>query len=308
MLVSEGVSPQPEMSSDSRVRVFRRRLNTSKEFAGIEVDAYIVITASYLVVCDTLLCPEDVALMLQTVQEEAATRSILVVNSHADWDHAWGNAYFKDKHGAPIIAHEYGLARMQSAQARQELADFRQQHPIFRSVELLPPTLLFNSHLSISDSDLTLELFSAPGHHRDHIAAWLPRLRLLLAFDAVESPLPCIENAAAVPAMFATLQQLITLRPAHVLCSHGKCTHPEVIAQNLAYVREIERRGRSALLTRAPTEAELEHADEFIRYPFAEVVAGSHAEFDQAFYSEAHVTNVRYMLAWLMRQESRLHP
>src|SRR6266481_1169079 len=50
-----------EISTDERVRVFRRTFHGMKEFEGMEVDAYIVITDRYLIVLDTLLCPEDVS-------------------------------------------------------------------------------------------------------------------------------------------------------------------------------------------------------------------------------------------------------
>lgn len=300
MTVNEGIFFVPAMSMDNQVRVFRRTLNATEEFEGLDVDAYIVITRSHLVVCDTMLCPEDVAAMMQMVQHEIADRIVLVVNSHADWDHAWGNAFFRGKHTAPIIAHEHGLVRMQSQEARQELSDFQRRHPAFRNVELVPPTITFKHGLTIHDSDLTIELFSTPGHHRDHIAAWLPELGVLLAFDAVEKPLPCIENAAAVPAMFATLEHLLALQPGRVLCSHGKTTSSEIIKENLAYLREIERRSRTALLTHRPTEQELEHADEFIQYPFDKVIASSNDEIDRTFYSRAHNTNIRYMLEWLI--------
>src|SRR5256884_3829777 len=141
MPVSEGVFLVPEMSSDPRIRVFRRTLNVVGEFEGMEVDAYIVITDNYLVVFDTLLCPEDAHTMMQMVQDQMAGRQVLVVNSHADWDHAWGNTYFTRKHAAPIISHEYGRIRMQSEEARAKLADYQQGYPIFPNLKLMPARL-----------------------------------------------------------------------------------------------------------------------------------------------------------------------
>jgi glyoxylase-like metal-dependent hydrolase (beta-lactamase superfamily II) len=147
---------------------------------------------------------------------------------------------------------------------------------------------------------MTIELFPAPGHHRDHIAAWLPELRLLLAFDAVENPLPCIENAEAVPSMFATLERFIALQPGQVLCSHGKTTSPALVQGNLAYLREIEHRSRQLLLTHRPTPQELEHASALIAYPLDEVIASAAEPVDRTFYGWAHDANVRYILEWLM--------
>src|SRR3989440_1189857 len=266
MPASEGVFFVPEMSSDPSIRVFRRKFSAAGEFEGMEVDAYIVITDNYLVVFDTLLCPEDADAMMQMVQDQLAGRQVLVVNSHSDWDHAWGNAYFTRKHAAPIIAHEYGMIRMQSEEAHVELADYQERYPIFHNVKLMPATLTFNHRLTIHDSNLTIELFPAPGHHLDHIAAWIPQLSLLLGFDAVERPLPSIEDAATVPSMFATLEHFLALQPERAFCSHGKTTSPELVKVNLTYLREIERRCHALLLKRRPTSQELESASDLINY------------------------------------------
>jgi glyoxylase-like metal-dependent hydrolase (beta-lactamase superfamily II) len=292
----------PEMSNDARIRVFRRAFDAVGEFEGMEVDAYIVITTTTVVVLDTLLCPEDVESMMEMVQSDSAGRQILVVNSHADWDHAWGNAYFTGKHSAPIIAHEHGMVRMLSEEAQVELADFQQRYPIFQNVTLLPATLTFKTGLTIHGGDLTIELMPAPGHHRDHIAAWIPELRLLLAFDAVEKPLPCLENAEAVPSMVRTLEHFLAMEPERVLCSHGKTTSPQLVKENLTYLREIERRSQVLLREHQPSDVELEHAATAIHYPFDEVVAGLDEPVDRTFYSWAHDANARYMLQWLMKE------
>ncbi len=57
--------PVPGMSGDERVRVFRRVFDATGDYEGLEVDAYIVITERYLVVLDTMLCPADVAGMIE---------------------------------------------------------------------------------------------------------------------------------------------------------------------------------------------------------------------------------------------------
>jgi len=138
-----GVFFVPEMSDDARVRVFRRNLSALEEFEGMEVDAYAIITDRYVVILDTMLCPDDVALMMQSLQDELAGREILCVNSHADWDHAYGNSYFTGTHAASIIAHDYCRIRLQSEEARKELADFQNQHSIFAHVTLAAPTITF---------------------------------------------------------------------------------------------------------------------------------------------------------------------
>jgi glyoxylase-like metal-dependent hydrolase (beta-lactamase superfamily II) len=306
MPINNGVFFVPEISIDPRVKVFRREINDLDEFEGLEVDAYIIITERYLVVFDTLLCPEDSAIMMNMVENLCFGRQILVVNSHADWDHSWGNAFFSGEHAAPIIAHHLCLTRMQSEVARKELVDYRQRYPIFQHVELIPPTITFGEGITIYGGDLTIELIPAPGHHPDHIAAWIPQLSLLLAFDAVEKPLPCIENADAVPAMFATLERFVAMQPERVLCSHGKSTSFALVKENLEYFREIERRSRATLQERRPSDDELEHASEIIHYSLDEVTGGSAEPFDRTYYNWAHDANVRSLLQWLMSYQGEI--
>jgi len=294
------IIPDLEISSDERIRVFRRTFHAIKEFEGMEVDAYIVITDHDVIVLDTLLCPEDVSFMMQSVKNQLRGRLLLCINSHADWDHAWGNCYFTGENLAPIIAHDHCLTRLQSTEAHKELLDFQQHSSTFKNVFLLPPTITFNQHFTIHGGNLTIELLHAPGHHLDQIVAWIPELHLLLAFDAVEKPLPLIEGANCVPHMFTTLEQLIALQPLHVLCSHGKTNSPDQLKQNLSYICEIERRCKSVLQKRKPGVNDLVHVSELINYSFNEVVGNTTETIDRIFYTQAHENNCQAIMKWLM--------
>jgi len=306
MSITKSVLYIPEMSYDPRVRVFRKKFEASGEFDGMEVDAYVIITDRYVVVCDTLLCPEDAAEMMQMVEGECAGRQILVVNSHADWDHSWGNAYFiseQSEHPIPIIAHDYCRTRLLSEEEQTGLADFQKRYSLFQNVTLVPPTLTFDQHFTIHGGDLTIELLPAPGHHPDHIAVWLPELRWLLAFDAAEVPFPILEDAPAVPSMFTTLEHFLRLQPARMLCSHGKTTSPALAKENLDYFREVERRSRQWLLEHTPTSEQLEHASEMLGFSFDEAIAHINAPTDRTFYSWVHDNNIRAMIKWLMSEK-----
>ena len=291
------------MSNDPRVRVFRRIFapNTADQ---MEVDAFIVITTRYVIVLDTLLCPEDMETVMHEVREELAGREVLVVNSHADWDHCWGNNYFTGENAASIVAHDHCFTRLKSEKEKAELLEYQKRYPYFQNVVLIPPTITFLDKLTIHGGDLTLELFSAPGHHADHIAVWIPEIEMLLAFDAAEKPLPLIENAESVQHMYDTLEHFVALQPQCVLCAHGKTTDISIVTQNLHYLREIEQRGRTLLAAHSPSNTELEHPSTLIRYSFDDVVAPSSdiSEADRAFYTWAHERNVHYVLQWLQQK------
>lgn len=305
-----------EMSQDSRLRVYRgNRTRTSHNcslpgpevFDGMEVDSYQLVTERFVLLFDTMICPEDMATVMVSLQDDLAKRPLIVINSHADWDHAWGNAYFTGACTVPIIGHVDCHTRMQSEKDRTLLTSFQNKYPKhFHAVELVPPTVTFQDTLTLYGGDLTVELFSAPGHCRDHIAAWIPELSLLLAFDAVETPLPLIKNVAGVQSMFTTLERFQRLQPQGVLCSHGGTTSASIIEVNLGYFREIERRCRAVLTHHLPTAAELEQAARLIKYSLDDVIADGVRLMDMrdysgdAFYSQAHNDNVRYIMQWLM--------
>src|SRR5260370_41941825 len=89
---NQGTREVPEMSSDPRVRVFRRTLRGLEDFEGMEVDAYVILGERYVVLLDTLLCPADMAEIMRIIEPELHGGQLLCVNSHADWDHTWGNS------------------------------------------------------------------------------------------------------------------------------------------------------------------------------------------------------------------------
>lgn len=294
-----------ELSPDLRVRVFRRVL---EDFDGMEVDAYVVLSDSHAVFLDTLTSPADMARVMALLEPQLGQRQLLCVNSHADWDHCWGNAFFTPAYhpaftrAVPILAHEACRQRLLSPEAQSQLDGYKKSSLAFQDVTLLPPTLTLREQLTIAAGNLTIELLHAPGHCQDQIVAWLPEIRLLLAFDAVEKPLPGIDGASCVPLMFSTLRRLAALDTHHVLCSHGNSNSPALVHENLAYLNEIERRARLLLQERTLADTELEQAAALIQYPFEEVIASLDEEIDRAYYSETHEQNVRAILAHLRTQ------
>lgn len=297
----------PGGSLDRRIHVFRRSLRVVDQLETMNVDAYLVITAHYGIVCDTLLCPDDMAMLVQAMGKELKGRPLLVINSHADWDHCWGNGYFTGANTAPIIAHERCRTRLLSEEARARLQVY-QRFPIFRQTVLVPPTITFASTLTLHGGDLTVELFHAPGHRSEHIALWIPELRVLLAFDAAEDPFPQIDSAEAIPSMIATLHRFLALQPQHVLCSHDNTATVATLEGNLAYLRELERRCRLFLLTPRSAEVQIEEPSALIDYPFDAVVSTYHVPIDRAYYHETHNENVRCMMQWLHQAQTTMSP
>ena len=295
------LSEVPSAGWDRRLHVFR---------ADNEVDTCALVTERYVVLIDTMATPELAAGIVEAVSVELAGRQLLVVNTHADWDHSWGNATFEAPGGpylAPIVGHVKTAERLRGDEARRYLAERQRNEARFAHVRLVPPTITFEGTLRIEGGDLTLELIPTPGHTEDHVSVWVPELRLLLAGDAAEHPFPYVERPEGLPELRRSLQRLAALEPAMVIPCHGGTTDPGLLARNLAYFDELERRGRALLETgQAPDDWERrEDLPALLGLPYEDAVrrAGADPATVPAFYRGFHVAAARATVAGLMATE-----
>jgi glyoxylase-like metal-dependent hydrolase (beta-lactamase superfamily II) len=273
---------------------------------GPLVNTFIVVTERYLVFVDTLFSGATAGALLAIAEPWRAGRQPLAVNSHADWDHAWGNHMFVGPEApaqAPIIATRRCAERLRSPEAAARLVAMRAEQPgRFDDVRLTPPTILFDERLALDGGDLTLELFATPGHQPDHISIFIPELGALLAGDAAELPFPFLESAAALPELRASIARMAALEPRTALYCHAPVSAgPELLRQNGAYYDLVEGRCRKALArgvpAQPPADADLEALVEF---PFAEAVpAGHDPDALAGSYRSGHQATLRAMLEHL---------
>ena len=279
---------------DPRLHVFR---------AGDEVDTCVLTTQRYLIVVDTMATPELAHALLDAVRPALAGRQLLVINTHADYDHCWGNAVFAAPDGpypAPIVGHALAAARLRGAAARHELQLRQAQDARFAHVRLVPPTLTFTQGLRIDGGDLTLELLPTPGHTPDHVALWVPELRLVVAGDAAEHPFPCAADAAGLPLLRRSLAQLAQLQPEVVLPCHGGAADAGLLTRNLAYFATLERHVRQARAAGQVATADAVRADlpDVIGFPVEAAVAavGGDPGAIPALYRQFHQQNAQAMV------------
>ena len=231
----------PNAGWDERLHLLR---------AGQEVDTFALITRRYLVIIDTMSTPELALEIMQSLQRVRQGRHLIVINTHADYDHAWGNSVFAElesRYPAPIIGHAKTRARLLSQQAQDALAEKRRTSPRFDTVRLAPPDVTFTDMMEVDGGDLTLQLIPTPGHTPDHIAVWIPQIRLVLAGDAAEHPFPHVGSAHSLPTLRASLEAIQALQPLSVIPCHGGTIDADLPARNLAYFDEVARHSRAAL-------------------------------------------------------------
>jgi len=285
---------------DPRIRLFR---------AGEEIDTLVVSTRRFMVFVDTMSTPTLMRQITEVMRPSLNGRAVLVLNTHADWDHVYGNSLFVPggQLPAPILGSRWTRERLLSVPALERLRSQQQEQPRFGEVTLVPPDLTFEDGFTLHGGDLTLELLHTPGHTPDHFSVWIPELRTVLAGDAAEYPFPSVRDGRALPQVRASLERLAGLRAEVVLPCHGGTTSPDLPAQNLAYFRTLSER-----LATLPDPAEwLNRPDEAavqLNLSYEETLErlGSDADHVPAFYRGFHTDALRATLEEL--NSRRLSP
>ena len=220
---------------DPRIRRFR---------CGDEVDSFVVDSERWVVLVDTHSTPDLALQVVELCGTDADRGRLLVVNTHADYDHAWGNQVFGGSDAsfpAAIIGHRRCAERLAGDDGLASRAARELEEPgRFDDLVLTPPTITVGDEgLTIDGGDLTLELVHTPGHTEDHFSIWIPELRLVLAGDAAEHPFPHVDTPEGIARARASLVRLQELDPTHVLPCHGGTSDPGLLTRNIAYVDAV---------------------------------------------------------------------
>ena len=186
-------------------------------------------------VWDTFGLPGEAASLVDVI----SGMPYYVVYSHGDWDHAWGTAGLGGGR-LGVIGHVECLRRFVDDVPRT-LQRMQSAEPgKWESVRLVPPNITFTSRLSLDLGGVTLELHHVPGHSSDSIVGWIPEWGVMLGGDAIETPLPVVNNAALVAGWLAALEswrQVESLERA--IPSHGSLEARESLDQTVAYLRAL---------------------------------------------------------------------
>lgn len=198
---------------------------------GVDVRAALLIGTTRAVVIDTLARPEDMAEFAVLVDRSGLP--CVVIDTHADWDHAWGNGAFGK---ATIVGHTLCRTRLGGSTAREELSKKRRQRPgFYDTVSLTAPNATFETQMTIDAGSFDVVLHHMPGHTGDSIVAFVPQRKLLFAGDCAEDPFPLLESGP-LDGWIAALQSWSQREVDKVIPAHGRISGPELLSANAAYL------------------------------------------------------------------------
>jgi cyclase len=185
---------------------------------------------------DTLF---DLALTQRMLDEmrratAAAERIGVVVNTHANGDHCWGNQLVP---GARIVASRAGAAEMAEVPP-QMLAHMMRAAPSmgplgaylqrifgafqFDGIQLAPPTETFDGHLELRVGDRVVELYEVgPAHTRGDVMVHVPDARVVFTGDILFHEGHPVMWAGPVASWIAALDRILDLDVDVVVPGHG---------------------------------------------------------------------------------------
>ncbi len=299
MAIFETVQLEENQGWDPRILVCAYDLRHAGNVLHMYV--HIVISERYVIFIDTLVNDRTTAALVDIARPHLDGRQILVVNTHADYDHAWGNSYFAygdEPHRAHIIGTRACAARLQDAVTQDLLDRLQAEDAALRDVQFMPPTITFDNSLTIDGGDLTLNLIVTPGHTHDHCSVYIPEIDTLLAGDAAEAPFPTTNEGTPI-ALHRSLQKLAALKPTTAFYCHAPFTAgPELLQSNLTYMETIESRCRQAL-EKNPNAASVSLSDveAVVGYSYEEAIPPELREWAvEGFNHPIHQLNMAAML------------
>jgi glyoxylase-like metal-dependent hydrolase (beta-lactamase superfamily II) len=194
-------------------------------------NVYAIDAPGHLFVVDTFLGPEPMRDLRARLGEVGAGKPVVVFNTHADYDHIWGNMAFE---GSTIIAHDSALKRIR-AQGEEGLKQFKAH--MMGNVRLHPPNLVFRKRIAFVEDGV--EFFYTPGHTGDSASCFDSVDRVLLAGDNLEAPFPYV-NLLNLKEYIQSLEEYKRLGAETIIPGHDPPQRDSALLDaNLDYLRNV---------------------------------------------------------------------
>jgi glyoxylase-like metal-dependent hydrolase (beta-lactamase superfamily II) len=211
-------------------------LVTEVALGEYDVRGVLLVGDTRAVVWDTLSHPRDMSGWLPLI----GSRELVVVYSHADWDHIWGTAGLPLQRTTIVMGHRECQARFTDDVPRtlreRQLAEPGQ----WDEVVLIAPDTVFDAETTVDLGSMTLELHHLPGHTPDTVVGFVPERGLLLTGDTAETPFPVVPPDGQLAEWVAGLERWERdPRVRTVVPAHGPIGGIGVLQKNIRYLRGL---------------------------------------------------------------------
>ena len=156
-------------------KIGKRNIVFSYELPEWNLNLHLILGERYNYIVDTGLGSESVAPIKEYLKN--SQKPIIVINTHYDWDHVWGNHCFSE---CSIISHRLcrGLLAEGWSAMMKEYEQYKRG-----DVKLCLPNLVFDSSIYFPDD--RIKIFYTPGHSIDSISVFDEQDKVLNAGDNI---------------------------------------------------------------------------------------------------------------------------
>jgi cyclase len=222
---------------------------------GDGVFAYVQLDGSWGLNNTGFLVGTDGVVVVDTCFTERRSRAFLaavrgitdlplrtLINTHHHGDHTHGNWLLPE---ATIVGHTLCRAAIiDSAHAAKGLFPGVE----WGEIPIAPPFVTFDETLHVHVDDLAIELqFMGPAHTTNDVIAWVPERGLLFAGDLVFNGGTPFVVMGSVAGTIAAVERLVGLAPTTIVPGHGAVCGPEVLEDQLDYLRFVQTVARDAV-------------------------------------------------------------
>lgn len=180
---------------------------------------------------DTHCGPLSMTVIQEHLHRECRNLPLVVFNTHADWDHVWGNCAFPD---AELVAHQE-TRRILETEGAESLATMGQY--CHGEVTVVPPRKTFRERFEYPEDGVKLEFL--PGHTEDSSVFYHQPSGVLFVGDLVEDPIPWL-GWPDLARYQSSLQRLLDYGAKIIVSSHSAVVGTDLVMSNLAYLQAMQ--------------------------------------------------------------------
>jgi len=263
--------------------IFQRRYGT------LDVSVVVIEGSDGLMLVDTLSSPGEADAMLADVAARFDAPIRWVVNTHAHYDHTFGNQQLgpQSAHNAVIFGHarlERHFTEHEAPRLAAALADpSREPDRDWHDVVLTPPTHPISQRTSVDIGGRSVQLIPLPPAHTDtDLALFIPDQRVWILGDLVEESGPPMFGSGSFPIEWPTVLAWLARQMKEgdlVVPGHGRVVDREFVGRQSADLALIaERIVEANALGLSTAEALERHTDwpfpvEGLRFAFDRVLS-----------------------------------
>lgn len=217
-------------------------------------NAGLIVDGDQSLLVDTLFDLQRTEHMLAAMRRAtpAAAQVDILVNTHANGDHCWGNQLVP---GARIVASRSAAEEMHELPP-QVLAEMMRAAPTmgplgeylldifgafdFDGIQLTPPTETFDGELALQVGARAVQLIEVgPAHTRGDVLVYLPADRLLFTGDILFESVHPVMWAGPVERWIAACDRMLAMDVDVIVPGHGPVTDKGGVRRMRAYLAHL---------------------------------------------------------------------